>query len=276
MQTRPNQPMTPDNASTWVERLARLGFGARGVVYATVGVLAAQAAFGAGGRTTDTEGALVTIVTQPFGKFLLAIVALGLLGYVLWRFVEAIADPENKGTDAKGLASRLGAVGSGLIYAGLAWSAIKLIMGSGGGGNSNSSQDWTARLLAQPFGQFLVGIVGAAVIGMGFYQFYRAYKAKFRKKWKVNQMSEKEQKWATFAGRFGIAARGVVFSITGLFLLQAGRLSDANQVQGLGGALATLAQQPFGPWLLGIVALGLIAYGIYNFVEARYRHFATR
>ncbi len=276
MNTGQKDPITGANSSEWVERLARLGFGARGVVYATVGVLAAQAAFGAGGKTTDTKGALQSIVTQPFGKFLLAIVAFGLLGYVLWRFVEAIADPENKGTDAKGLALRLGYAGSGLIYAGLAWSAIKLILGSGGGGNSNSSQDWTARLLAQPFGQFLTGIVGAGVIGMGFYQFYRAYKAKFRKKWKISEMSQQEEKWATLASRFGIASRGVVFSIIGLFLLQAARQSDATQVEGLGGALAALARQPFGPWLLGIVAFGLIAYGIYNFVEARYRRIQTR
>ena len=106
--------------------------------------------------------------------------AVGLIGYVIWRFVQAIKDPENKGTDAKGLAQRVGYAVNGLIYAGLALSAVQIILGSGGG-NSNSTQDWTARLLSQPFGQWLVGTVGAFIIGLGFYQFYLAFSGKFRK-----------------------------------------------------------------------------------------------
>ncbi len=254
----------------WVERLARLGYLAKGIVYAIVGVLAVQAAFGAGGQTTDTKGALGAIAAQPFGKFLLALLTVGLIGYVVWRFVQAVQDPEHKGDDAKGWATRLGYAVSGLIYASLAFTAIGLIRGSGGGGGGNSEQDWTARLLAQPFGQWLVGLVGAFVIGLGFYQLYQAYKAKFRKQMKLQEMSPTEETWATRIGRFGLGARGVVFCIIGFFLLQAARQSDASQVRGLDGALQSLAQQPYGPWLLGIVALGLIAYGIHMAVQARY------
>lgn len=274
MSTKPTDNLT-GNSSVWIERLARLGYAAKGVVYAVVGVLAAMAAFGTGGRTTDTNGALVTIVAQPFGKFLLGLVAVGLFGYVLWCFVQAIADAENKGTDAKGIVQRLGYAGSGIVYAGLALNAVQIVRGVGGGGSSNGSQDWTARVLAQPFGQWLVGIAGAAVIGMGFYQFYEAYKAKFRKKIKMNQMSDSEKKWALYSGRFGIAARGVVFSIIGIFLLQAAHESNANKAIGLAGALEALAQQPYGSLILGIVAIGLIAYGIYNLVLARYRQIVT-
>jgi hypothetical protein len=254
----------------WVERLARLGYLAKGIVYAIVGVLAVQAAFGAGGQTTDTKGALGAIAAQPFGKFLLALLTVGLIGYVVWRFVQAVQDPEHKGDDAKGWATRLGYAVSGLIYASLAFTAIGLIRGSGGGGGGNSEQDWTARLLAQPFGQWLVGLVGAFVIGLGFYQLYQAYKAKFRKQMKLQEMSPTEETWATRIGRFGLGARGVVFCIIGFFLLQAARQSDASQVRGLDGALQSLAQQPYGPWLLGIVALGLVAYGIHMAVQARY------
>ncbi|NEQ24981.1 MAG: DUF1206 domain-containing protein [Microcoleus sp. SIO2G3] len=254
----------------WVERLARLGYLAKGIVYAIVGVLAVQAAFGSGGQTTDTKGALGAIASQPFGKFLLALLTVGLIGYVVWRFVQAVQDPEHKGDDAKGWATRLGYAVSGLIYASLAFTAISLIRGSGGGGGGNSEQDWTARLLAQPFGQWLVGLVGAFVIGLGFYQLYQAYKAKFRKQMKLQEMSPTEETWATRIGRFGLGARGVVFCIIGFFLLQAARQSDASQVRGLDGALQSLAQQPYGPWLLGIVALGLIAYGIHMAVQARY------
>jgi hypothetical protein len=254
----------------WVERLARLGYLAKGIVYAIVGVLAVQAAFGAGGQTTDTKGALSAIAAQPFGKFLLALLTVGLIGYVVWRFVQAVQDPEHKGDDAKGWATRLGYAVSGLIYASLAFTAIGLIRGSGGGGGGNSEQDWTARLLAQPFGQWLVGLVGAFVIGLGFYQLYQAYKAKFRKQMKLQEMSPTEETWATRIGRFGLGARGVVFCIIGFFLLQAARQSDASEVRGLDGVLQSLAQQPYGPWLLGIVALGLLAYGIHMAVQARY------
>ena len=115
--------------SEWVEPLARFGYAAKGIVYGIVGLLAAQAAVSAGGRTTDTQGALSVIVTQPFGKVLLSLVAIGLIGYVVWRFVQAIKDPENKGTNAKGLVQRLGYAGNGLIYASLALSAVKLVLG---------------------------------------------------------------------------------------------------------------------------------------------------
>ncbi|PIG94761.1 DUF1206 domain-containing protein [Gloeocapsopsis sp. IPPAS B-1203] len=258
------------HTSLWIERLARFGLAAKGVVYGIVGLLAAQAAFGTGGRTTDTEGALQTIINQPFGQLLLAVVAIGLMGYVLWRFVQAIKDPENKGSDAKGILQRIGYATTGVIYAGLALSAVKLILGSGGS-SSDSTQDWTARLLAQPFGQWLVGTGGAFVIGMGFYQFYRAFTAKFRKKLDLHELSDTEQMWIITIARFGLFARGVVFCVIGFFLIQAARQSDASEVRGLGEALQALAQQPYGSWILGIVALGLVAYGINMIVQARYR-----
>lgn len=261
--------------SMWVERLARFGYASKGVVYGTVGLLAAQTAFGTGGRTTDTQGALQTIVNQPFGKFLLLLVAIGLIGFVILRFVQAIKDPENKGTDAKGLAQRIGYAANGLIYASLALTAVKIILGSGGGGNSNSTEDWTGRLLSQPFGQWLVGTAGAFVIGLGFYQFYIAFSGKFRKELNLTELSNKERQWVMAICRFGLAARGIVFCIIGWFLISAARQSDASAAGGLDEALQTLAQQPYGPWLLGIVALGLVAYGIYMVIQARYRQLIT-
>ncbi|MBI4785270.1 MAG: DUF1206 domain-containing protein [Oscillatoriophycideae cyanobacterium NC_groundwater_1537_Pr4_S-0.65um_50_18] len=261
-------------ANTWVERLARLGFAAKGMVYALVGLLAAQAALGAGGKKTDTQGALQTIVTQPFGQGLLSLVAIGLFGYALWRWVEAAADPDQKGNDTKGILLRCSYAANGLVYASLALTAVKIVLGTGGG-SSNASRDWTALLLAQPFGQWLVGTIGALVIGLGFYQFYEAYKAKFRQKLKLQEMSEAEQTWTVRLGRLGLSARGVVFGVIGFFLIQAARQSNPNQVKGLGGALESLAQQPYGSWVLGTVAIGLIAYGIYYIVQARYRQIGT-
>ncbi|MEG5041506.1 MULTISPECIES: DUF1206 domain-containing protein [unclassified Microcoleus] len=256
----------------WFERLARLGYASKGLVYFIVGFLAAQAAFSTGGRTTDTSGALSEIVNQPFGKILLFLVTIGIIGYALWRIVQTILDPEHQGQkmDAKRIAQRIGYALSALAYAGLALTAVKLIMGSAVS-KSDSTEDLTAQILAQPFGQWLVGLAGSIVIGVGFSYFYEAYKAKFRRHFKLDEMSQTEQKWATRLGRFGIAARGIVFVIIGFFFIQAARLSDASQTKGLGEVLAILAQQPFSPVILALVPLGLIAYGIYSVIEARYR-----
>ncbi|MGB3510780.1 MAG: DUF1206 domain-containing protein [Microcoleaceae cyanobacterium] len=254
-----------------METMARLGYTAKGIVYAIVGILALQAALTAGGKTTDTKGALHTIAAQPFGKFLLILLAIGLVGYSLWRLIEAVTDPENKGTDAKGIFSRLGYVISGLTYLGLAVNAAMLGLGAGGGGSGNSKQDWTARLLQQPFGQWLVGLLGALVIGIGFYRLYKAYKIKFRKKLNLSEMNSQQETWAVRISRIGIAARGIVFVIIGFFLLKAGQQSDASEVRGLDGVLQTVARQPFGKIMLGLVAIGLIAYAAYLFIEARYR-----
>jgi len=259
----------------WVDPMARLGYITIGVVYALIGVLAVMTAVGAGGSVESSQGAIQTIAAQPFGRILVGLTALGLIGYVIWRFVEAIVDPQGKGTDTKGVIARLGYAVSGLIYAAWAFFAGRLALSTGGGGGEGSKQAWTATLLAQPFGPWLVGGIGVMVIGVGLYHFYMAYKAKFMQEYDTRMMSATEQRWARRIGRFGLAARGVTFSIIGGFLVSAAVQTDPNQAKGLDGALLTLAQQPYGPWLLGIVALGLVAYGVFCFSRARYCHFSV-
>lgn len=256
-------------ARGWIEPLGRLGYAAKGIVYAIVGILAAQAALGAGGETTDTQGALRRIVEAPFGRILLGLTTVGLLGYAIWRLVQAFLDTEKKGSDTKGLITRVAYAGVGLAYIGLALTAVQIIRGTGGDGDTQ--QSWTARLLAQPFGQWLVGLIGAIVIGIGLYQLYKGFTAKFRDELKLNEMSATEDTWATRAGRLGFIARGGVFAIIGALLIAAARQGEASQPGGLGGALETLAAQRLGTLLLGVVAVGLIAYGIFCMVEARYR-----
>ncbi len=258
-------------ASPWLERVGRFGYAAKGVVYGLIGALAVQVALGTGGQTTDSQGALQRIARAPFGQVLLVAIGAGLIGYVLWRIIQALMDTENKGADAKGLATRGGYFISGLIYGGLALSAFQIAFGSSGGGGDSSSQGWTAKLMAQPFGQTLVGVVGVIVVGVGLYELYRAYNAKFREKLKLQEMSRTEETWATRLGRLGYAAHGVVLGIIGAFLVVAAIQAQPQEARGLGGALSTLAQQPWGPWLLGSVALGLVAYGIFMLVLARYR-----
>ncbi|GAB4238332.1 MAG: hypothetical protein Kow0049_24910 [Stanieria sp.] len=149
-----------------------------------------------------------------------------------------------------------------------------LAIGSSSGGDSgNSQQDWTTMVMQQPFGRCLVGLAGAIIVGLGFALIYQAYKEKFRKKLNMSKLNGQQKNWLVKISRFGIAARGVVFIIIGFFVLQAAYKSNSNQVRGLDGALLSLSQQPFGKFLLALVAAGLVAYGIYLFVQARYRRF---
>ena len=255
----------------WVERLARFGLAARGVVYTVIGMLAVQAAFFGRGAATDTHGALREIARQS--RPLLAAVAVGLAGYALWRFAEAILDPENKGRSLKGLGKRSIMLGSGVIYSGLALAAVRAFTHGAAklGDSSDGGRQIAASVLDKPFGRWLVGLVGLGVIAGGVVQFVRAWKRSFEKKLMISQMSADERRLALRTGQLGLAARGVVFVITGLFLIQAAVRYDASRVQGLRGALDALAAQPHGQLLLGVVALGLLAFGAYSFLEARYR-----
>jgi hypothetical protein len=256
--------------SLWLERVARLGYASKGLVYLLVGALAVPAAFGAREDIAGVRGTLRVIVRQPFGSIVLGMVALGLGVYVLWRLLQAGVDPEGKGTDIKGITQRLAYVVSGLVFANLTWDALEIVIGWGRG-DIDTTEDWTALALAQPLGRWLVALGGGIVIGVALYQFYAAYTARFRRKLKLSEMSAREAVWMTRIGRFGLATRGLVFAIIGGFLIVAAWNAQAARVRGLGEALTGLAGPPFGPWILAIVALGLVAYGIYTLAEARYR-----
>jgi hypothetical protein len=254
-----------------VEVLARVGYGARGVVYALVGGLALMAALGSGGQTGGSRSALQTLLTQPLGKVWLALIGLGLLGFCAWRFVEAATDADNHGSDPKGLLVRAAHVISGAIYAGLAVSALSLALGrgGGGGGEDQAAQDWTAWLLEQPFGRWMVG-AGALAIAIGGAAF-------LWKAWRNNvaahlALPAATAGWVIPVGRMGYAARGVVFLMIAGFLVSAAIYSRSSQVHGIGGALDVLQQQPYGGVLLGLTAIGLFAFGMFGLVQARYRH----
>ncbi len=255
---------------SWIEPIARFGYASKGVVYLIVGLLAMPVAFGIGNTSVGTSDALQIIVTQPLGKFLLTVVAVGLASYAVWRFIQAFIDPEHQGGNAKRVVPRLGYAISGMSYASLAVTAIQIITG-GGGDRSSWRQDWTARLLAQPFGQVLLAIAGALVMGVGVSFAYVAFTAKFRQRLRLVEMSDVYVKWATGIARFGVTARGVAFGIIGLLLIQSAVQSDPDEVQGLGGALQTLAEEPFGQGLLVAIAVGFVAYAIHLLILARYR-----
>jgi hypothetical protein len=202
---------------------------------------------------------------------LLVVLTVGLIGYAIWRLVQAAEDTENEGSDLTGLGKRATYAGIGVLYAGLALSAFRLLLGAADGSGAQQAQDWTSRLLSQPMGQWLVGLAGLAVVVIGLVHFQRAYSAPFSRKLRTHEMSPEQVDWVTKLGRAGYAARGVAFCLIGVFIADAALHMDPGRVRGLDGALATIAEQPFGPLLMALVAGGLAAYGAFALVEARYR-----
>ena len=249
------------------EWLSRAGFVARGLIYGIIGILAIKLALGAGGKTTNQQGALETIARQPFGKVLLILVAIGLAGYALWRLLRALLGhgPE----DSDSTFERVAAFASGIVYAGLCAIAVEILLGSGGSsGNANKT---TAGVFGWPAGTWLVGIAGAVLVGVGLYQGYRGLSKDFLKDSKTEQMSPQVRRWIEWIGTFGHLARMVVFCLVGAFLINAAIDYNPNKAVGLDGALAKIADASYGPFLLGVVAAGLIAFGVYSLTDARYR-----
>ena len=251
------------------EWLARTGFVARGLIYAIIGILAIKLAAGVGGRTTNQQGALQTIAHQPFGKVLLILVAIGLGGYALWRFVRALRGHGPEDSDSG--FDRVAAFGSGIVYAGLCAIAVAILLGSGSSADSGNASKTTAGVLGWPGGTWLVGIAGVVLIGIGLYQGYRGLSKDFLKDSKTEQMSPRVRSWIEWIGSFGHLARMIVFGLVGVFLIKAAIDYNPNKAVGLDGVLAKLAGASYGPFLLGVVAAGLIAFGVYSLSDARYR-----
>jgi hypothetical protein len=254
-------------ANPWLERLERFGYLIRGLVYATIGVLALQLAMGAGGATTSQSGAIAMLGSQPFGKVLLILIVVGLAGYSLWGFIRAIFDPLHRGSDSKGIVARIGFAFSGLTYGILVIPPLQSLMNRGSQPASNPA-DISVMLFSLPFGKWLVVGLGLIWIAVGVGQLYVAYKQDFKKDFQFNKMSASEIKWATRLGQIGYAARGIVFAVIGTIIFQAGLTHNPSQPQGFDTALLKLAQAPNGTLLLGGVALGLIAFGIFSALSA--------
>jgi hypothetical protein len=261
----------PHSPSSGIKALARFGFAAKGIVYILMGLLALLAATGQrGGQTADKKQAVQTLQDLPGGQIMLGLVALGLLGYIVWRFTQAVRDTESKGSGAKGIGRRIGYAGSGLLYAGVAWYAAQLAFSgsadSGGGGSTQ--QTLTAKVLTWPAGNWIIIAVGLITIGSGIYQIYRAYSGSFQKHVNSSDLPANQQNLVYRTGQVGYTARGIVMGIIGYFFVQAGQQSSAEAVGTTDEAFDLLATM--GPAVLGIVALGLMAYGLYMLVQARY------
>ena len=250
-----------------MEVLTRLGYGVRGVIYIVMGILAVQVALGKGGALASPQGAIAAIGKQPAGMILLWVVLIGILAYSVWGLVRAIWDPLNKGSDTKGILTRIGYLASAVGYAFLAYTTYGFIMGTSQS-TSGSPAKILSSIMAIPMGRWAIALVGLIVVVVGLYQIMLGMKAGFEKQFQTYDLTPKEAKLATDVGRFGTAARGVVFALVGILIFLAAYNSNPSQAVGMDAALATLLHQPYGIWLLGIVAVGLVAFGFYSLLGA--------
>ena len=251
----------------WFERMARWGYIVRGLIYLIPGTLALQLAFGAHGAAVTQTGAIELISREPFGRPILIAVAVGLGAYSLWGVVRALFDPLRQGHSAHGVFVRLGYLTSALAYAGFFIAALRLLSGK----SAHSSKDWLARLLEAPWGPWALGIFGLCWIGgAGIAEIVKALRGSFERDLQTERMGPSEKRFSLWLGRFGIALRGLVFGIIGGSLVAAAWHVDPLRKRGLAGALLDLAHQPYGRFLLAIVALGLIAFGLFSILCARW------
>jgi len=259
-------------SSPWTERLARAGLVAKGLSFGLVAVLALDVAISGTGKLEDRPGALRDVAERPFGRVLLGALAVGLAGYAIWRLVLAVLGRKLETGERESAPKRVADVARVVLYGWLAFLCAELVFDADeGSGQGNDETELTARILDWPLGRWLVGAAGLAVIGAGAFNLYRAVSQKFRKDLKEQQMKGEERRWYTVIGVIGHAARGVVFSLVGFFIVKAAWEFDPKEAIGLDGALAKVAHAEYGSLLLGAVAAGLLAYALFCFIQARYR-----
>jgi hypothetical protein len=257
---------TRADVSPWVERLGRLGLIARGVTYFLIGVIALQMAFGEASSSASQKGAFHTVASQPFGEVLLWVIAVGLLGYALWQLIGALSVDD---TDtAKSWGKRALYLVKTAVYVALAWTAASIALHAGSGGGPS-----TADIMKNDMGRLLVGVVGVAIVITGLVLAWKGWTTDFEKKLRTEQMSEQTYRVVRTLGRVGYLARGVVFTLFGVLVVYAAITFAPKRTSGIDEALQEVAQAPAGAILLAIVAVGLMAFGVYSCTEARYRRF---
>ncbi|MET8461156.1 DUF1206 domain-containing protein [Streptomyces parvulus] len=252
------------------EGAARAGLTARGVIYLLVGILALQIAFGTGNREADRGGALEEIADKPFGAVMLWALGIGLVGMALWRLSEAAFGATGK--DGHKAKKRLPAAARCVFYAFVAYSVLAFAAGAGGSGSSDEqSRDVTRKVLEMPAGQWIVGLAGAGIAVAGVVIAVQAIRRSYHKKLKLGALSSRARTLLDVTGVGGGVARGAVFAAAGAFAVRAAVDYRPDQAKGLDDTLRSFAQTPLGPWLLALVAAGLVLFGVFSFALARWR-----
>ncbi|GAA4893293.1 uncharacterized protein DUF1206 [Stackebrandtia albiflava] len=242
--------------------LAKVGFAARGVLYALLGILAIQVAFGGGGKEADKSGAIHLVAAQPLGEVLLWVMAVGLAGLAVWQFGEAVFG----GGRAR---DRVESGGRFVVYLLLVFSILGLLIGGKKAASTDSqSRDATRALFELPGGPFLVGVVALGVIALGCYWMYQGWTREFMKDMRVT--TPEARKTITRLGVAGHVARGVVAVAAGILIGRAAVTYDPEEAVGIDGALKALADTPAGPVSLVVVAVGLVLFAVYCFAESRW------
>jgi hypothetical protein len=257
----------------WYAVLARFGLVAKGLSYGLVGALALKLAIGDGGTATSRQGALQQLAQHSFGKVVLILLAFGFAAYAVWRFVQAYAErPDAEDGAVKVWVKRAGYIGRGLVYAALTYSTVKIVTGSGQGQSQNAKAKHSAGMvLSWPAGRLIVVAAGLVLVAVALWNLYRGLARKFEDKWRVAHLTPAVRRWGARAGVVGHVARFVVFALIGVFAIKAAIDYKPKDAIGLDGALQKLAHASYGPWLLGLTAAGLFAYGVYCLVDARLR-----
>jgi len=254
-----------------LEAASRLGYAARGLVYLGLGVIVLLAAVDVTPRATGAKAMLAAWAAWPLGMALVGAIAFGLLGFALWRAVQAIFDADRHGASPKAIAVRVGQAISGLIYGGLGLWALELLDAFedvGEADEEQSARGMAAATLALPHGEVLLLLAGAILLGVGVGNIVQGLAQDFAKRLRCD---ETVCHWVVPMAKVGYAARGLATLPTGVFLVQAGLAARSREAHSWGGALQSLEDRPFGSWLLGIVAVGLVAFGLFGLVEAAFR-----
>ena len=252
----------------WMERLTRLGYAVKGFLYVAIGFIAIAGALGKSKTPADQVGAISSFARLPNAEIFLWIILVGLISYALWGVIRAVLDPFHKGTDLKGLLARGGYLISAATYASFVLPTYDLIRGARHASSSNSTVHLVSKVMSMPMGRWVVGVVGVAAILAGLYQIYSGIKQNYDEVFKPYALSSEQLKVARQVGRYGTIARGLVFALVGFFITLAAWQANPGNAQGFNGAMKYLAKQPYGIYLLLVVALGLIAFGVYSFMNA--------
>ena len=257
----------------YTKKLAEFGFYTKGFIFIVIGILALMVAFGQkGGELTDPTGALTVIAQFTFGKILLIIFVVGALSHGVWNILRGAADVDNAGKSWQGIIKRCVAVGAGILYISLAWTALTIITAANVTvQNGGVQKSITAIILAFPLGAILVFLIGLTVIGAGFNECYRGVSGKFKEDFRLYELRGNKRRIVGVLGALSFTARAVIYGLMGYFFIVAAVYADADEAVGIDGALLILARTYYGKTLLFIAATGLICHGVLSLYEARYR-----